>query len=237
MDWIYLAPHLDDVALSCGGLVWEQAQAGDKVAIWTICAGDPPPGHLSPFAESLHNRWETGGMSMPRRRAEDELSCQRLGASLRHFSIPDCIYRRHPEDGAPLYASEEAIFGPLHTAEADLVASVWEDLVQHLAAGVQLVCPLALGGHVDHRLVRAAAGESGLAHWFYGDYPYVLKERQAAGLEGVTYPVSLAGVMAWIDSVAAHQSQLSTFWPDLETMREAILDYCRQMGGVRLWKA
>ena len=59
MEWIYFSPHLDDVALSCGGLAWEQSQSGSPVQVWTICAGDPPARPLSAFAEELHERWET----------------------------------------------------------------------------------------------------------------------------------------------------------------------------------
>ena len=69
MEWIFISPHLDDIALSCGGLVWELAHAGDQVSIWTICAGEPPVAPLSPFAESLHDRWQTGAEATQRRRA------------------------------------------------------------------------------------------------------------------------------------------------------------------------
>ena len=91
MNWIYLSPHFDDVALSVGGLLWEQSQAGERVSIWTICGGDPPPGDFSPFAEALQARWETGAQSMIIRRAEDIESCHLLGAESVHLSIPDCI--------------------------------------------------------------------------------------------------------------------------------------------------
>ena len=68
MEWIYLSPHFDDVALSCGGLLWEQAQAGEGASVWTICAGEVPAGQLSPFAQSLHERWEKGqGAAVQRR--------------------------------------------------------------------------------------------------------------------------------------------------------------------------
>jgi LmbE family N-acetylglucosaminyl deacetylase len=77
MDWIYLSPHLDDVVLSCGGLVWEQARQGERVEIWTICAGDPPPIPLSSFAASLHERWQTNNKRQSSA-AEDKLACQRL---------------------------------------------------------------------------------------------------------------------------------------------------------------
>ena len=60
MHWIYLSPHLDDAVLSCGGLIWEQVQLGERVEIWTIFAGDPPAEMLTPFAEELHTRWGCG---------------------------------------------------------------------------------------------------------------------------------------------------------------------------------
>ena len=80
MTWIYLSPHLDDAAFSCGGLIWEQVKAGETVEVWTICAGEPPEGELPPFARSLHDRWGTGGQTVARRRAEDQAACEVLGA-------------------------------------------------------------------------------------------------------------------------------------------------------------
>jgi LmbE family N-acetylglucosaminyl deacetylase len=50
MRWIYLSPHFDDAVLSCGGLIFEQARQGIPIEIWTIFAGNPPPGPLSMFA-------------------------------------------------------------------------------------------------------------------------------------------------------------------------------------------
>ena len=97
MSIIYLSPHLDDVALSCGGLIWEQTQSGDSVEIWTICAGDPPQDRLSPFAEELHQRWRVGHNAVDIRREEDIHSCRLLGAKYRHFEVPDAIYRIHPK--------------------------------------------------------------------------------------------------------------------------------------------
>ena len=79
MHWIYLSPHFDDIALSCGGLVWHQVQAGDVVEIWTVCAAAPDPSQpFSPFAQSLHARWGTGPASVAARRAEDIASCQQV---------------------------------------------------------------------------------------------------------------------------------------------------------------
>src|SRR5512136_66244 len=73
MRWIYLSPHFDDAVLSCGGLIHEQACQGLQTEIWTIFAGDPPPGPLSEFAQQTHVLWGiTSGEDMvAMRRAED----------------------------------------------------------------------------------------------------------------------------------------------------------------------
>ena len=89
MKWIYISPHLDDAVFSCGGTIWEQICRGEAVEIWTMCAGDPPPGLLTPFAETLHQRWGTGFDSLAERRTEDYAAAAVLGASIVHFDIPD----------------------------------------------------------------------------------------------------------------------------------------------------
>jgi len=189
------------------------------------------------------------------RRAEDVFSCQRLGASPRHFSIPDAIYRRSPAEGAPLYASEESLFGAVSPVEYELVAGLRWQLEAALPPQVELVCPLGIGGHVDHRLVRAAAEALNRRLWFYADYPYVVRSgnRQGAagrgqarnesgisfvlgrGAEPTIFPISEPGMVAWVEAVAAHASQIGSFWPSLAEMESELRAYCQEVGGVQLW--
>jgi LmbE family N-acetylglucosaminyl deacetylase len=243
MIWIYLSPHFDDIALSCGGLVWEQNRAEELVQVWTICAGEVPSGPLSPFAALLHARWETSQNAPAERRAEDLAACRAMGAVPRHFDLPDCIYRRSPDETTHLYASEEGIFGPLHLEEEGLVARLAADLQALIPADANIVCPLTLGGHVDHRLTRAAAEKIDRPLWYYADYPYVLNHAshletlRQSGWRSSDFRVSEAGLEAWIASVAAYTSQVSTFWPDAVSMRAALHDFWQSsVGGVRLWR-
>jgi LmbE family N-acetylglucosaminyl deacetylase len=244
MDWIYLSPHLDDAALSCGGLISEQSQAGDTTAIWTMCAGDPPPGALSPFAQSLHARWGTLNQAADQRRSEDLLSCQILGANAVHFSLPDCIYRQAGQPPFYPYASESSLFGPVHPGEMELVERLSRQLASRLPEQAEIVAPLALGGHVDHRLTRFAAERLAPARRlsYYADYPYVLNHRQSltelqqTGWTRSVIPVSPAGLGAWQSAIAAHASQISTFWPNLPAMQAAIEAYWQFDGGVVLWQ-
>ena len=242
MTWIYLSPHFDDVALSCGGLLWEQVQAGELVSIWTVCAGDPPIEKLSPFAQELHDRWKADQNAPYERRREDIKSCQRLGVGYRYFSIPDCIYRRLPGRGEFMYAQETALNGPLHPGDASLAQELVSDLRRSLPMGATLVSPLALGSHVDHQLTRLAAEELRGECWYYADFPYVLRDdtqlqqMQRDGWESCIFLVSPAGLVAWQDAISAHASQISTFWESEVAMRQAITDYQHKDNGIRLWR-
>jgi len=249
MPWIYLSPHLDDAALSCGGLIWEQTLAGDEVSIWTICAGNPPEGPLSPFAQSLHERWKTDRYAIANRQREDILACTHLGSRHRHLWVPDCIYRRSESNrasGAPiryLYPSEESLFGSLDPDEGELIQEIKGFLTRNLPAEAKIVCPLSLGGHVDHHLVRTAAEMLGRDLWYYADFPYSIRREpekvellQAEGWQPVNHPISINGLAAWQSAVAAYKSQISTFWTNIEEMKADIHDSLEKSGGISLWK-
>ena len=251
MEWIYFSPHLDDVSLSCGGLVWEQRGAGLPVSVWTICAGDPPPGPVSPFAESLHARWQMGAQAVSHRRLEDIASCAELGAAYRHLQVPDCIYRRGNVSNDVLYTSEASLFGELNPEEAALVDQHCEELLEILPDQAHLVCPLALGRHVDHQLTRVMVEKviqsrpqnTGWDLRYYADYPYAHNEIQtltnlqrSLAWKMHNYPVTEDGLLAWQRAVAAYASQISTFWQDLDTMKTDLRSYAHQVGGVRLWQ-
>ncbi len=235
MRWVYLSPHLDDVVLSCGGLIWEQLRAGEAVEIWTICAGDPPPGSLTPYALGLHERWQTGSSPVEERRHEDLRACQRLGAQTRHFNVPDCIYRSLP-DGSPVVMSDEELFQPLKEGELPRVESLSRELAER-SGSARLVSPLAMGGHMDHRLTRAAAEAAGRPLWYYADFPYVMMNRldlrawAQPGWQDFRLPVSAEGLAAWQEAVAAYRSQISTFWGGEAEMRARLAEYLEQFEG------
>jgi LmbE family N-acetylglucosaminyl deacetylase len=242
VSWIFLSPHFDDVALSCGGLVWELVQRGSQVSIWTICAGEVPVSGLSAFAETLHARWQTGQNAPAQRKLEDLRSCQRLGATQLCYSIPDCIYRRDPLSHAFMYTSEDSLYGELHPGDSRFIQAVQAEIRAGLSEADILVCPLGIGNHVDHQLTRLAAEGSGRSLGYYADFPYILKHRDqldqlyANGWESRVFGISPEGLSAWIDSIAQHTSQISTFWPSLDEMACAIGTYLQQEAGCRLWR-
>ncbi len=240
---IYLSPHLDDAALSCGGQIYQQTAAGRSVLVVTLMAGDPPAAELSAFARSLHQRWQLAADAVAARRAEDVAACRRLGADFLHWDVPDCVYRRYPHHypagDQPLYPSVEAIFGPLHPAEAGLVAELARRLAS-LPACDRVIVPLTVGHHVDHQLTRAAA-EAWPAHpplAYYEEYPYVqyagAPENGQQWLPEVI-PLSPADLQARLEAIASYQSQLNTFFSSPADLEQQVSDYVQAVGGERLW--
>jgi LmbE family N-acetylglucosaminyl deacetylase len=236
---IYLSPHLDDAVLSCGGLIARQAAAGESVLVVTICAGDPGPGPLSGLARSLHERWGESTSPVGDRRSEDRVACGRLDASVLHLDIPDAIYRVDAS-GAALYPTEELLMAPISPQEADLISKVAERLRGACPSGSRLYSPLAIGGHVDHRLTRAAAERLGRSLWYYRDFPYALRHPSypaelppPPGRE-TFQALSAEEIQTWAAAVSEYRSQLSTFWSDDYALYQEIRDFHDRAGGVML---
>ncbi len=241
---IYLSPHLDDAALSCGGQIAQHTDAGQHVLVVTITAGDPPSGAESAYIAALHTRWELEHDVVAARRAEDIAACRILGADWLHWGVPDCIYRFHPETGEPFYTSDADIFGDVHPAERSLIESLAAQMAD-LPAAERVFAPLTLGHHVDHLLTRQAAERVFRDNlYYYEDYPYAQKE---GALEAVIeqgddlwvakqIALSPESLQTKIDAIAAFRSQLSTFWQGRDELERQVTAFSEQVGGERVWR-
>lgn len=243
MKIVYLSPHFDDAALSCGGVIWDQVQSGQEVEVWNIFAGNPPPGELSLYAQVHHKIWElTFDEVVPSRQKEDDAAMAVLGALSRNFDFPDAIYRKHPKTGEPMYTSREELFGGLNPGDEPIIRHLAAILAKLLPAGGIVVAPLTVGNHVDHQLVRIVSELLPVRVWYYPEFPYTrefLNEIQALiprNYHSIISPVSQSGLAAWQESVAAYQSQISTFWSSTAEMRLELAQHAAKFGGVTFWR-
>ena len=172
---LYVSPHLDDAALSCGGLIRRQVLGGTHVLVVTVLAGAPHHRDLSEFAAQTHARWGNDPSPAAMRGEEDRSAMAQLGADCLHLEYPDAIYRSH--GGSFLYSSDEELFGSIHPADANFPSQVAAAIADIRSSPDSITyAPLSVGNHVDHQLVRNAllslrppADEV----VFYEDYPYV----------------------------------------------------------------
>lgn len=217
---LYLAPHLDDAALSCGGLIARQVEAGESAVVLTVFAGDPPGPEPTPFAAAHAHEHIPDAEYVALRRSEDRAALERLGARCLHWEYPDCIYRTNA-GGEALYVDEEAIFGEVHPCERGVLVGALAVRLQALCEQLRpstLYAPLGVGHHVDHHLVQWAARRLTPRGWtlrFYEDYPYVempgsleaalaLGGRWAPEFE----PLTETALQAKIEAVLCYGSQI-----------------------------
>jgi LmbE family N-acetylglucosaminyl deacetylase len=150
---VYLSPHADDVAFSCFGQIAQQRLAGAQ------------PSQLTLVTVFLSNA--------PQRRREDERAAQLLGCQYRCLELPDAPDRPEIRGDLDLFMR----FGPPHLGITNEVLS---RLLPWLPPSATLYAPLAVGGHIDHRIAHEAAralayrvGPS-LRLAYYEDLPYAL---------------------------------------------------------------
>lgn len=230
---IVLSPHLDDAPLSCGGAIHRWAAAGEPVLVVTLMTGDPPAGPLSPFADYQHAAWDVSAAeAFAARRAEEAAALQELDADWRHLGFLDCIYRRN-ETGF-FYTSNEAIFGAIHPADASLVDALSKRLaaLELSAPGAAVYAPLAIGNHIDHQLVRQAAGR-----WrsrdllYYEDYPYAGRlgaQTDAPQTPSLRIPLARADMEAKIRAIGRYRSQMNMLFGNAAQMESDVWAFGRR---------
>lgn len=252
---IYLSPHYDDAALSCGGTIHQQSQSGESVLVMTICAA-PPPAHesLSPFAEALHQSWGDPDNAVAARQAEDQASMKILGADYVRLGFTDCIYRGIPEKGVWFYNNDDELFGQIHPNDLRLADKIAEAVIELVAGEKELVvyAPLTVGNHVDHQLTHTAARQLQQRGWnvvFYEDYPYVdganLNDTLARltqadeSLQPQLQIFSEGNLQAKINSIRAYASQLEILFDSEAEMKNRVRAYALHVGegqlAERIW--
>jgi LmbE family N-acetylglucosaminyl deacetylase len=242
-DAIYLSPHFDDVALSCGGQVYDLVQTGKKVLIVTVMGGRPLSLSPSQYVDSLHDRWQLEQDAVAVRQTEDIAACNVLGADWQHWDFLDCIYRVEAETNRPLYSSDAEIFGQIDPAENKLAAQIGEKIAG-LPPTSQLYLPLTLGQHVDHQLTRLAAEQERpfTSLLYYEDYPYAgqysaeqYTTQQPGSWQSWIVSPSKNGIKARLKAISCFKSQLSTFFKDESDLKEQVMGFIDSVGGERLW--
>ena len=242
-DAIYLAPHLDDAALSCGGQIYNQTKQGANILIVTIMAGDAPHDVTSGHAVELHERWELEKEVVATRRDEDIEASIILGADFAHWHIPDCVYRTILDTKELYYSSWSEIIGSVHPQEQPLIQQLGQKFAS-LPPASRIFVPLTVGNHVDHQIVRQAAEICFKENlYYYEDYPYVQTEgaiesvipKYSKSWQSIEYSLSTEDIQKKAEAITAYKSQLSTFFTDTQDLMRQLRDYANQVGGERIW--
>jgi LmbE family N-acetylglucosaminyl deacetylase len=210
------------------------------VEIWTFFAGIPKAKALTPFAKSLHDRWNLSDDAPKIRREEDIAACLILGASHKHFDYLDCIYRLD-DQGEPIVKKEEDLYQDIPSSQIPLIEEISTVIQSEINQDEILVAPMTIGNHIDHQIIYQSVINSPKNNlMFYQDFPYVIKTENnpnhIQNLNSISFNLSKENIKKWHQSIAAYESQISTFWINIERMESEIKEFYRKGGGKHLWK-
>jgi LmbE family N-acetylglucosaminyl deacetylase len=239
MAAIFLSPHYDDVALSCGGTVALLADRGKETTVVTIFGGEVIDDVLGAFARWKHSRWGLNDMDAVReqRQSEDAAATATLGAATRWLGFPDAIYR------GDRYVADPELYGEVRVTERPL-AEVVSGEIQSLPewrSDATIYVPLAAGEHVDHQLVFMAGqvlARSGARVLAYEDCPYAIHspaglDRRVAELAEALGQPELVPVAATLErrlgAIAAYSTQVPVIFRFTHDFREAVVEFANRL--------
>lgn len=232
-DYIYLSPHLDDVAFSCAGTICTSIAQGFRILVVTLFAADPQP-PFPPLAQAYHQLWQVSEGISPyqTRKAEDKEAMSALGVDYLWLNWLEVIYRI--PDLSDL-SDINAFRTDFQHDPIFLTLCQWLVDLHSAYPNATLVVPLSIGGHRDHRLLFQAAlcVLDHAALLFFEDFPYVAYQP-----EELTEVVKLHNLMSLdrdishclkhrIQVAGLYQSQLSTLFFPPSSYQDMIRAYTR----------
>ncbi len=170
---LFLSPHLDDVAFSCGGTTIRLISEEWDVALCTIFTASHPNPRGFALACQLDKGLPANVDYMALRRQEDSNFASAANIKIcEHLSYPEAPHRG--------YNSAADLFAGIHEDD-----QIWQPLAVEIALQAKhfewIFAPQGLGNHVDHLqtiLAVKAAGLSDRTLW-YLDTPYAIRNPEA----------------------------------------------------------
>ena len=227
---LFLSPHLDDVAFSCGGLAALLHDRGWHTVLATAFTATVMPATGFALACQLDKGLSPDVDYMALRRVEDREAAAILGFSeLLHLDLPEAPHRG--------YTSARALFGPLRDDDP-IMPSLAAKLahLQHAFAPDLVLVPQGLGAHVDHlQMVRAAYEALSTPIGWYRDTPYAIRHPDAhpqhtRHLAELQVPIG-AALDRKLRAACAYSSQIGFQFGGPEQTSAALRDFARAESG------
>lgn len=228
---LFLSPHLDDVAFSCGGLLAQLSDAGWRTVMATAFTATVLPVTGFALACQLDKGLDASVDYMALRREEDRAAAAILGvAELRWLDLPEAPHRG--------YGAAGQLFGAMLAGD-----EVWRPLAARIAALLDefqpdlVLAPQGLGSHVDHRQTIRAVTHIAPPHLaFYRDTPYAIQNPGSTpaigGPQMTECSITLAvGLDRKIAASCAYGSQIGFQFGGPAQLAAALREFALREGG------
>lgn len=181
---IFVSPHLDDAVFSAGALLYALKKEKIKTDVVTVFTKAHKENTLSAKAFLKQCHFNNGITLYKRRKEEDKQALNGLG-TVHHLELTEALWRRKqsknvlrnllPEFGIvyPTYRWH-IVKGHVSPQDAKTMLQIKKklQLLIHGKKNVWVFCPIGVGNHVDHILVRDVCNSLDVPVVYWADYPY-----------------------------------------------------------------
>lgn len=227
---LFVSPHLDDAAFSCGGALIELRRSSWRTILCTVFTRSV----LNPAGFALACQTDKGLSAeidyMKLRRAED-LEFARIAdtSETLHLNFLEAPHRG--------YNSAAELFAGIKTGD-----HIWQDLALEFEKIVAerkpdlIFAPQGIGNHVDHlQTIKAlTANRFAAPIAWYRDTPYVIRNPNAqpsdllpASLKVQTVAISAGALEQKIAGCAAYQTQINFQFGGAQKLAESLREFHR----------
>lgn len=185
----FVSPHLDDAAFSAGGLISHLANKTNVTVVTTFTKAGKDNHSLSALAYAKKCGYKNMSKFFIARRKEDKELFNNLGVKPIHLDFPDALWRPKKKLNlikkfSTLFINDFRYIYPTHRlhvskgkiSKHDLpnLNKLKNKLQQIIEPESVVFCPLGLGKHVDHIMVREACTNIFPKTVYWEDSPYNL---------------------------------------------------------------
>ncbi len=181
--FIFISPHLDDAVFSAGGLMSQLSEKGSEIILINVFTkASNPPYTLSVKRFLSSCGYDSVDKLFEDRITEDASVAKQINAKVINLGFTDALWRQ--KKGAHSKIAELNYVYPIFrfTIERGFISHHDKPLIKELENLLKqkitenedtvIFCPLGIGLHTDHLIVRQAVSASFNNVVFWEDYPY-----------------------------------------------------------------
>ena len=237
---LFISPHFDDIALSCGGTLAHLAQRKADILLVTVFTADLPTGMQIPsLAMELHKQWGGDNAPFKLRSLEEQSVAKHLGAKYHWLDFLDGMYRY--QDMKDWQEQFNPDFQPKSDPCFEPVRKALLQIIQE-HPGATVFAPLGLGHHRDHLIVHQAVNSiramtsTTTTYFYYEDYPYAAKadlQARLAQLEWATRSLTIeigATLPERVRLIEMYTSQVEMLFGEARNIYTRVHDYATHVG-------
>lgn len=232
---VFISPHLDDALLSCGGLISFLKDKTKVVVITVFTHAHDSPKNLSTRRFVSLSGYQNSQSLFSDRRFEDQDILNSLKVECLHLGFTDSLYRLKPK-----LSFWESVLGKIipevlfvyptyrwHIKTGNISSHdnlIIDDIQKKLNEIVfkfdnpTIFSPSAIGGHLDHRIIRNICEKTFPKAIFWSDFPYNFRQstyaNEVADNRGtLVWDKHLEQKIVWIKKI---KTQVKALFPDMK---------------------